>query len=290
MLPRGLEMLLGSLLVVATVIAFFLYSNNELQVRNRDLQAQNHQLLIQNQQSLRDLVALQLASRGPIPTAAQQPNAPANPAPSTPAPRPVTPRVTVTPPIPTPAPTTPAPAPSVTVAPLPIAPPTTPTPPTLTPVTERPAPTPTPTPTPAPPAVTTAPPAPAPAPAPSPLTALLPPSITNSGEDAAAAWAAHGTTVTNVVEQLLAGQYEIVAKQFDSDIARELSPEKLAGVLDPVRSAHGPMKQIVAHTPLTGLPPKMHAFDVTAELTDGHRLLFTITLDDQQHVSGLLKK
>lgn len=248
MLPRGLEVLLVSLLLVVTVGTVFQFMNYQTQAANQHILRQTLTELRDTRQQLADAIASQ-------PTGA-------------PAPRPI-PAARLTPATPAAHPHRPA-APEVADAEPEkhAAPPDTsnsaaghhPTAPaSATPVAEKPQP-------PQPPS---------------------PP----VEDPAAKGWQTYGPTVTNVIENLLAGHYDAVVKRFNDSMSAELSPAQLAAVIDPVRKAHGPMKELTRHAPLQGrLPANMHAFEVTTELTDGHKLLFTVTLDDQQRVSGLLMK
>jgi hypothetical protein len=248
MLPRGFEVLLVAVLVMATTTTVF--------------QFMNHQVQLQNQQMLRDLL-IQLRSNPSTSTNAAPPTT--NP-PTAPATKPVTPSMAPgVPPPSAPAVVRNAPGPSsVAVKPTgvsQVAANAVPSPNVGAPVVV------------APPAGDTTPAAPV--------------------DDSAslAAWETNGSTVTQVVTQLLDGRYAEVVKLFNANMASELPPPELATVIDPVRKAHGAMKHILGHAPLKArLPENMHAFVVTTEMSDGHKVLFTITLDDKQRVSGLLMK
>ena len=94
-----------------------------------------------------------------------------------------------------------------------------------------------------------------------------------------------------VVRSLLSGEYQAVADRLDPDMAANISKDYLATMMDPVRKQHGGLKEVISHEPVTkGLPQRLRAFRVKVALSDGHELRFTITLDQQQRIAGMLMR
>lgn len=160
---------------------------------------------------------------------------------------------------------------------------------------------------PAPITIAAAPAAPAPAPSPAPLESQkkpepakpapasvsagpavpLPATIDPASQ---AVWDDFGGPITQIITQLLEGQYDHVIKQFDPTLAANLPREKIAQIIDPIRNDHGILKRVVEHEGMSGLEAKLAGFSVLVEQTDGHRIQFWITLDRQKRIAGLLMK
>lgn len=255
MLPRALEVLLVALLVMLTLGVAFDFQNHAL---------------------LRDI--LEELRRQPAPVAVMpQPGAlpdvvvapPVQPQP-TPAPAPVQPAPVAVPDN-TVAAATPKPEPAPPINPRP-----DPSPSLPTEDTETPAPQPAPPVTPRPKPVVNPAPAPAPAPAEQDET-----------------WQRVGPVMTGIIQELLTGRYDDVVARFNSDMqATGLDRGALAAAVEPLRSQHGTMKQVTYHRPPTSgrVPANMTAYEIGVEMADGHPLLFTITLDAKQRISGLLMR
>jgi hypothetical protein len=138
------------------------------------------------------------------------------------------------------------------------------------------------------------------APAPSPRTqpAAAASSASTAAADPAALsedspeWQQHGPVVTQIIQDLMGGNYDAVVTRFNSEMAATgLNRAQLAGAIDPIRKEHGGYSKLLHfRTPTGRLPSGMNAFEVGVELADRHQLLLTITLDAQQRIAGLLMK
>ncbi len=103
-------------------------------------------------------------------------------------------------------------------------------------------------------------------------------------------WQKVGPTMTAIIHQLLSGQYDPVLKRFDKAMAAALSPDQLKSVVDPLRARTGTLVEVVDHTRVTLVPANQFAYKVHANTVNGNTLIFTITLDQANRISGLFVK
>ncbi|MDH3584295.1 MAG: hypothetical protein OER86_08785 [Phycisphaerae bacterium] len=304
MLPRALEVLLVALLVVLTVAAVFSFMNHQHQLENQRLLRQMVGELKTQRESTQALSQVIAALQAKAALSAAPPHAPSPPDPIVEVRSPIAAAALPAPPVPRPAvpetkvPKAPEPAASETAKDPVVAPPAAspkPGPPEVAVAVVPPPALPTPvpaaakTPKPAPPTVAPATPITPKAPS---VPVAAPDSPTSAGSKAYEGnWKRDEPVVRQVIEQLLGGRYQSVVRRFDRTLASELPQADLAAVIDPIRFKHLGMKQILGHqaVPHT-LGANTNVYEVAAEMSDGHRLVFTITLDQKQRITGLIMK
>ncbi len=104
-------------------------------------------------------------------------------------------------------------------------------------------------------------------------------------------WQNVGPTMTLIIDQLLKGRYDPVVERFDATMAAALPQSQLADVMNPLRARVGSLEAVTQHNRITlGLPDNQFCYQVHARTTTGRMLLFTITLDQSDRITGLFVK
>ena len=126
-----------------------------------------------------------------------------------------------------------------------------------------------------------------------PATATDQPPQTADADEAQASgpsrWQAHGRAVMRIIKDLFAGRYDAVTERFSTDYAANIDRSGLASAIEPIRNAHGGLKELADPTPATrDLGDGLTLYTVPIKLADGHRLTLMVTLDEQDRIHGLL--
>jgi hypothetical protein len=136
------------------------------------------------------------------------------------------------------------------------------------------------------PIIAAAPPAP-PAPAPEPV-APEAADVAGRADAPFADWQRARPVIRNFADHLLAGRYEQAVELFSPDYRKDMTPEQMSRVIEPIRTADGALASLGAHQVVAIDNADHHvAWRTELKTTGNRRVTLTVTLDADGQIVGL---